>query len=238
MIKWIKYRLAAARAVDFSEATEAQNKARIIAEEQEFRDFYEDQLRNGTQVDSDAGVFGRRSRRDRAVIHLNSVMVKAKRDVAEIHTAYLLREVDRLGIPRPELDTPELWLSRREEYFLADGSRGDADARELLSSSGLQYVRAAIRKERRERFEPWKDRAGLIFGAAGLIIAVLTITLRIIEVAVSRPIPTPSSEAANALPPAMPAPSLPSTAVPPLQALPAPSPSPPAVTLQPDLKPR
>jgi hypothetical protein len=40
-----------------------------------------------------------------------------------------------------------------------------------------------------ERFEPWKDRAGLIFGAGRFIITALARTLRILDVVISHPTP-------------------------------------------------
>jgi hypothetical protein len=221
MIKWIQYRRAATRAVDLRRAKEAQNKTEIAKEEKEYRDFYEAELQKGTRVDTDAGVSGLRGRRDRNINILKGEMTKSERDVAEIHTVYLLNEVDRLGIPRPDIKKAELWLSDREEYPRRDGDY-NIDDRKLLSVSGLHDVRSAIRKERKERLEPLKDRAAIIFGVGGmiiavgsLIVAVLTLSLRTLEVAASHPIPAPASSSPLPAMPA-PAPSPPSTAAPPL----------------------
>jgi hypothetical protein len=241
MIKWIQYRRAATRAVYLRRAKEVQNKAEIAKEEKEYRDLYEAELQKGTRVDDDAGVFGARGRRDHNINILKGEITKAERDVAEIHTVYLLNEVDRLGIPHPDIKKAELWLSDREEYPRRDGDR-DIDDRELLSVSGLHDVRSAIRKERKERLEPLKDRAAIIFGVGGiiiavgsLIVAVLTLSLRTLEVAASHPIPAPASSP----PPAMPAPAssppsaMPAPASSPPPAMPAPASSPPSTAAPP-----
>ena len=113
--------------------------------------------------------------------------------------------MDRLGIPHPDIKRRELWLSEQEEYPRPDGSR-DVDNRKLLSVSGLHDIRAAIRKERKERFEPVKDRAALIFGVGGLFIAVcslmvaaLTLSLRVLEVRASHQIQTPAASSLPAM---------------------------------------
>jgi hypothetical protein len=241
MINWLKYRLAVTRAVKLREAKEIKNTSQITKEEKDFRDFYEAELDKGTRVHDDAGVFGREGRRDRDINILRGEITKTKRDVAEIHTIYLLNKVDRLGIPLPDINNPKLWLAKREQYSREDGHH-EIDTRELLSVSGLHEVRASIRKEQKERFEPWKDRSGFIFGAAGLLIAVLTITLRIIEVAASHPTPAPSSLPAREQPAAIPVPSpspapssLPAREQPTAIPVPSPSPAPPlpAVPVEP-----
>jgi hypothetical protein len=170
MIRWINYQVALARAVAVREAIENQNKLDITKAEQTFRDYRESELRNG-KPDDDPGILGSEAGKDARVMGLNQEIWKAERDVAEIHTVHLLREAKELGIPLPGPDKPEMWRSDRVE----------GDNRELLSGVGIQSVRAAIRQERKERFDPLKDRAALLFGAAGLVIAFLSLVIAILS---------------------------------------------------------
>lgn len=92
----------------------------------------------------------------------------------------------------------------------SDDSR-EIDERELLSSIGTYTVRIAIRKELKERFEPWKDRPGFFVGGAGLLVAILILVLRLLEVAVSRPVAPPPLPQPVAPPPTIAIPAAPSS---------------------------
>jgi hypothetical protein len=230
MLKWIRYKVAVSRTVAAATAKEDENIPKIRAEEKDYYEF--------RSVPRDAGELGgRESRKGRTINALNAEIKKATRDVAQVHTNYLINEMKKLGILLPDKNTRELWLSSREDYLFIDGSR-DIDERELLSNVGISSARAAIRKERKERFEPFKDRAGVIFGFAGFIIAAgslifagLTLSLRMLEVKASHsnaqppppmsasvacPPPALPAAPASSAPPAAPASSPPSTGVPPL----------------------
>lgn len=180
MIEWLKYRLAIRRAIAQSQAREEENTARIDKAETEFTKLYEKLLEN--RMFGDDIRFSQESH-EHEIKLLKYEIVRIKRDVAEVHTNYIRRESEKLGVPLPGNDQDEMWLH--------DGVVMDSDYRVLLSPKGIHAAKAAIRKERKERFEPWKDRAALLFGAGGFVVAALALTLRILEVAGSHPASVP-----------------------------------------------
>jgi hypothetical protein len=97
----------------------------------------------------------------------NEVQVE-KDKFSTLQTHCLISEMETLGVPLPEGD--EYWC---HNHFNS--------SQKLLNLTGLHAFREAIRQERKERFEPIKDRVAITFGAGGLIVAMLTLILRIIE---------------------------------------------------------
>lgn len=105
---------------------------------------------------------------NREIEDLEKELQVEKDKFSTIQTQRIISEMETLGVPFPESD--DLW---RHNHF--------SSSQKLLTLKGMHAFREAIRQERKARFEPIKDRVIMTFGAGGLVVAMLTLILRILE---------------------------------------------------------
>ena len=105
----------------------------------------------------------RRGKFEGDISNLESRIWQANRDFKEVQTALILQQMDLYDLPH--LDDKAFWEL------------------DYLNTKGVHAFRQAIRVERRARFEPVKDWALLLFGAGGFVVAIMTLLLRMIEIA-------------------------------------------------------
>ncbi|TPO08247.1 hypothetical protein [Mesorhizobium sp. B1-1-5] len=179
VIEWFRYERDVRRAVSILLGKRTESTALIEKENEELRhDLNKIYASESDMLDVLADA--RRMRHKSAVDYLEEQVTLLKRNLSALHTTYLIKQSSLLGVPLPSPEDAPMWLPFYRYWH--SGAESEVDSRTLLSDIGIHTVRAAIRKEKKERFEPWKDRAGFLFGAGGFAVAALALLLRIIEV--------------------------------------------------------
>ena len=110
----------------------------------------------------------RKSGENYVVIMKERTLVRESYDeeIAQVIFNRLVRQATDLIIPIPDLDDDTMWIETP-----ASGSR-------RLSAKAIHELRAAIRKERRERVEFWTFRISTATGLIGTLIGLVTVLKR------------------------------------------------------------